>query len=74
MTGAYEPLKAAKECVATVPSKYKLPTYFHVLIRHVHASAIAHRTQQCVYVEIMLYYNNIMMADTDEIVWRYKQN
>ena len=29
---AYEPPKAAKERVTTVPSKYKLPTHFRVWI------------------------------------------
>ena len=39
--GAYEPPKAAKERVTTVPSKYKLPTYFRILIHNMHGSAIA---------------------------------
>ena len=58
--GAYEPLKVAKERVTTVPSKYKLPTYFCVLIRHVHASAIAPSAT----TRLRL----LVMADADEIV------
>ena len=61
--GAYEPPKVAKERVTTVPSKYKLPTYFRVLIHHVHVHASANA--KCNDAFTFAY---DLMADADEIV------